>query len=150
MTRVSTGKLLVGAFVALSLAALVGGFLIIGSPARQRLLALDRQRVNDLTRISNAVRVHWEDNGSLPASLSVLSNAWARQVTDPGSGQPYRYEVTGDETYKLCAVFALKDDESARQPWESRLATHPAGPYCFDLNAANREPLAGFPALLSQ
>lgn len=140
MTKLSIGPLLIAAFVVLSLAAVAGGFLVIGSPVQQRQLTLDSKRTNDLLQIANAVDTHWEATGSLPASLNDVSNAWVREVADPETGEPYRYRVTGKRTFQLCATFALKDDEPARDPWEDRFARHDAGPHCFDLRAADIRP----------
>jgi hypothetical protein len=147
MMRVSIGQLLIAAFVALSLAAVIGGFLTIGSPAKQRLLALDEKRSGNLVGIASSIRSHWEENGRLPAQLSDLSTAWSRNLTDPDSGEPYRYEVTGEKTYKLCAVFALKDDEPGDAPWERQFSTHEAGLHCFDLNVESSRTLGDIPIL---
>lgn len=133
--RISTGQLLIGALVILSLAALVGGFLIIGSPAKQRLLGLDNKRIEHLYRISSAVNYYAITNKWLPASLDDLSNAEIEQLNDPETGEPYHYEVTGKTTYKLCAVFALADTDLAASPRGYNFATHAQGFHCFHLTA---------------
>ena len=145
MTKVSIGQVLIGGLVVLSLAAVAGGFLVIGSPAKQRLLALDKQRTDHLIRIANAVDGYWDSNGGLPLRLSDIENSWIQQTADPESGEPYTYQVTGQQTYQLCAVFALRDDEPAAAPWERRFATHSEGLHCFDLSAGRGGSLMGFP-----
>jgi hypothetical protein len=150
MTTVSTGRLLLAAFVALALAAVIAGFLVIGSPARQRQLALDEKRVEHLRQIAGAVDLYWQRHERLPASLDELANEWIAQLRDPETGAPYRYEVAGDERYRLCAVFALADEQPAEVPWKRHLSTHPAGPHCYRLNAGgDRLPFAA-PSILNR
>lgn len=139
--RVSTGHLLIGAFVVLSLAAVVGGFLIIGSPTKQRLLSLDKQRAVHLFQIATAVNRHWQTEEHLPASLDDISSEWGQQPRDPETGEPYRYEITGSDAFKLCAVFALEDNEPSQRLVDQRFATHGKGLHCYDLQTSN----AGMP-----
>jgi len=135
MMRKLLGPLLLAAFVVVTLGALAGGFLIIGTPAEQRALSFDKKRSNHLLQIANAVDVHWEHNGQLPASLDEVTNLWVREAADPETGAPYRYQVTGERSYQLCATFAQKQDEPARDPWSNRFGRHGAGEHCFDLTS---------------
>lgn len=150
MTKPSIGRFLVGAFVVLSLAAITAGFLVIGSPAKQRLLALDRQRADDLRQIAGAVDIYWQNNESLPASLNELESAWVQQLEDPESGKAYTYQVTGAQAYRLCADFALQDDTPAEGPWDRDFANHGQGRHCFDLRAGGRWPRMSMPPLIIQ
>jgi hypothetical protein len=60
--------------------------------------------------------------------------AGARQrrprITDPESGAPYTYQVTGESTFKVCATFAQARDRASDPAWN-----HPAGRHCFDFDA---------------
>ncbi|HMA13605.1 MAG TPA: hypothetical protein VKP12_02385, partial [Kiloniellaceae bacterium] len=88
MKMLSIGPLLIGAFVVLSIAAVAGGFLVIGTPGEQRMIALDKQRIGDLRRLARAVGAYWETHGELPPRLSDIDNDWVPQAADPESGQP--------------------------------------------------------------
>lgn len=132
MSRMSIGRVLVGAFAGLAIASIIAGFSIIGSPSTQRSIGLDNERVKHLRQIATQIEFHWRQKGVLPNSLSEMSNEWVHDVRDPESGEPYAYQVTGERAYKLCAVFALKDDKPAERPWQSRFSRHEKGKHCFD------------------
>ena len=53
-------------------AAVVTALLVAGSPAEQRLLRLDEQRVGDLRQLSYAAENRWAELGTLPAAASQL------------------------------------------------------------------------------
>jgi hypothetical protein len=148
MTKPSSGRLLIAALVILSLAAVAGGFLVIGSPATQRQLALDRQRSLHLLQIATAVNAHWRATEELPAGLDALANAWAQQKRDPETDEAYDYEATGERTYRLCAVFARTGDAAGDTAGAQPFEAHGAGRHCFDLDAAQPAPMMGVPSIL--
>ena len=115
---------------ALVLMVIVGGLLISGSPATQRELRLDQQRINDLRRLSNVITQYWQRFGELPAGLDSLVDGMFldRMPVDPVTRQSYEYRPSGVATYSLCADFTRPTvaDESAGF-WR-----HPAGRHCFD------------------
>jgi hypothetical protein len=97
--------------VVLVLAAIVFSFLIMGSPAKQRLLRLDDRRTGDLQSIQYQVINYWQQKEKLPAKLSDVSNPLSGYSlpVDPEfeKGTTYEYFVKGKLKFELCATFAL-------------------------------------------
>lgn len=95
----------------LVLAAVVAGFMTIGSPAQQRLLRFDERRIQDLQSIQSQVVTYWQQKEVLPKSLSDLENPLVGYGVpmDPEfeEGREYEYAVKGPLTFELCATFAL-------------------------------------------
>lgn len=115
-------------------AAIVIGFFIAGSPQKERLRQLDRQKIEDLNNIQGQITFYWQKNGHLPESLSEI-----RVPQDP-QGKPYEYIVKGDESFQLCAEFNLPFDEETpyRTPYNWTWQ-HGAGRECID-RTVNKEP----------
>ncbi|MES2135146.1 MAG: DUF5671 domain-containing protein [Patescibacteria group bacterium] len=122
------------------LATVIGGFFIIGSPQSQRSLRLDQQRISDLQNIQYQLTYYWQQKQKLPVRVSELEDPLVGffAPTDPESGLSYRYESTGDKSFKLCANFSLPSPETpkgavvhltypAQESWE-----HGEGEQCFD------------------
>lgn len=130
------------------LAALVGGFVVMGSPFAQRDYRLDETRVNDLSQIQWEIVNYWQNKDELPDELSMLEDSLRafRVPTDPITGAPYEYTKTGELSFELCAVFARgsRDDGIGRGPFPDRLGSsdtflggennweHDAGRQCFE------------------
>lgn len=123
---------------AITLLALVWGFFIAGSPMYGRDVRFDERRVADFQTISSEIRnivydnKAWDENAKpvkpIPATLDgVAADASFQKVqtTDPETGSPYEYTVTGKNTYELCATFSQQRD----QP--DIMWNHPAGRYCY-------------------
>lgn len=146
MTRRSAGFFLVGGFIGVAVAAIVAGFLIIGSPATQRHLAFDKLRMNHLLQIALHIDNYWAHNDTLPDSLEPLLGAAADRIRDPETGAAYTYRVVGSRDFQLCAAFSLaaKSGETLQtNPLSqagARLGPHGAGLHCFDLKAAPFRP----------
>ncbi len=128
----------IGASMAVA-AALVLGFMQLGSPGKQRLMEADRRRVQDLRRISIAVHDAWATpDNKLPTALSELPASSVPR--DPLTKNAYEYRVTGASTYRLCATFAL-DNQQGEENRQSPEWQHPAGYHCFSKDASKgREP----------
>ena len=116
----------------------MAGFWLVGSPSRQRSIAADQQRWQDLDTIADKLHQDYLADPShyqLPQGLS--SDA---SPTDPITNQPYGYQRLSDRRYQLCASFATdsrrdplvknsqRSDQTARQ--------HPQGRHCrgFDVS----------------
>ena len=118
----------------LIVATLVAGFSYTGTPERQRMLAEDRRRAEDLLAIARRLHEDWkaspEGERKLPAALSALDqNAAGRTVRwkDPVTGAPYGYQPAPQgSTYQLCAVYGAASPNGRR----------PAGWYCLSFDAA--------------
>ncbi|MBI2612732.1 hypothetical protein HYW59_02880 [Candidatus Kaiserbacteria bacterium] len=123
------------------LVAIVSGFFILGSPAEVRLVRIDAQKVSDLQNIQWQVMNYWQQKERLPASIDELKDplGGAFIPNDPQSGEPYIYEVTGAQSFKLCATFnkeGVGDPYIARPKMDGGLESdswqHGAGEVCFD------------------
>lgn len=92
----------------LVLTAIIIGFVSVGSPVSERDRKLDQRRVQDLVSIqSRIVNAYWPKLGKVPASLDELSDPLAsfKVPTDPESKLPYEYQMTGSNSFQLCATF---------------------------------------------
>jgi hypothetical protein len=104
--------------IVLVLAAIVIGFIAVGSPAKQRALRFDSQRVNDLQSIQWQIINYWQQKGKLPAQLSDMKDDISGFIVplDPETNEPYQYNravsgtkdstSTGDLSFQLCATFS--------------------------------------------
>lgn len=119
---------------------LVLSFVHFGSPAKRRLSSTDERRSEDLEAIARVIRNRWtaargQDAATLPASLQDLPERATLRLADPVSGAPYRYTPLGGARYQLCARF---ETDTARLPVRARRSVfriHPAGDYCFAVDA---------------
>jgi hypothetical protein len=141
--------LLSSAGVVLTLAGIVSGFVIVGSPATQRALRFDSQRVNDLSSIQWQIVDYWQKTRHLPPDLKALSDGLNgfSVPTDPQTGQSYEYISLNKDpnSFALCATFyeatALAKDSSGVAAAPMRYASdsnksetwaHAAGHQCFE------------------
>ena len=138
---------LIGALVALLvLGSVVAGFFIIGSPAHQRDLRFDAERLNHLQMIQNGVVNYWQSKEAMPETLSDLEDPLVgfSVPMDPETGESYFYRATGALSFELCATFALESIESTEKmlPEASYVGggvlgepvswKHTAGKTCFE------------------
>jgi hypothetical protein len=107
-------------------AAIIGGFVITGSPQRQRALAADRRRTGDIQRIAQDVYARWAATSTVPAELP-------RRLRDPVTLQPYEYRVLSGTQYEVCAVFDREGD--AGLPDSDGRWYHRAGRHCYKFDA---------------
>jgi len=125
----------------LVLAIVVAGFFLIGSPAKKRISRFDQQRINNLQSIQFAIVNYWTNKRVLPENFSVLEDPISgyKTPTDPQTNETYEYNVKGNESFELCAVFGLPSDFEIgpkpprpvggdyNQNWD-----HIAGRVCFE------------------
>ena len=118
-------------------------FTLLGSPARQRQVSLDQERVQDLVNIARQLSYRTEATGEageqlpeqLPADLSV--------DRDPVTDEPYEYQRLSDSTYELCATFTTDSREYVRyEIWPNAQWQHLAGRHCYEIAAASETPLS--------
>jgi hypothetical protein len=131
------GNRLLVLVVALAMtAAVAAGLLVLGTPAHQRALGLDRHRVGDLEVLAGAIDDAWRRQHAMPATLDALVGVpdLRRFRTDPATGVAYEYRVSGPGSYRLCAVFAAASEPaaSAGGPMALDRWSHPAGHHCFE------------------
>jgi hypothetical protein len=91
------------------IAALVFGFMYMGSPTTQRQVRFDIQRINDLQTIQWQIVGYWQQKEKLPTSLEDLNNPISSFVVphDPKTSAPYEYKSTSATSFELCATFEL-------------------------------------------
>lgn len=123
-----------GAAVAVVVAAaIIGGIMMLGSPAQARLERLDERRVEDLGALSGAIDFYWTRRGGLPTALDSLRlepGAAAAPMRDPGTGAWYEYQPVSAREYEVCASFDRpsppRTDDRADLFW-----SHGVGRQCF-------------------
>ena len=118
---------------------IVGGFLVIGSPATQRDYRLDEQRVGALSEIQWRIVDRYQASGTLPEQLTDIDDAIGGYSVpdDPETGEPYTYRVTGALSFELCATFARETPEGrgdmymGAPEYQFDNWRHGAGDVCF-------------------
>lgn len=85
------------------------GFVMVGSPAKQRQLRMDERRISDLQTIQNQVINYWNLKDSLPSALDDLEDdiSGFRTPRDPETENEYEYLVSAPLQFSLCASFNL-------------------------------------------
>lgn len=117
----SRAKVKMHAYVlcALVITSIVLGFVVIGSPMKQRDIQFDERRSTALLSIQTAVDSFYQDQGRLPTSLEEMIQSprayYFETPFDPETSEPFEYAVTAQYTYQLCATFAL-DSAAAKRP----------------------------------
>ena len=127
------------------LIAVVSGFFIIGSPASQRLVRFDRDKINDLQSIQWQVVNFWQNKERLPENLSELEDPISSFVVpvDQQNEEEYGYSIISELTFELCADFNKEStgllDENIRiaKPFggsgiENSNWAHGEGEVCFE------------------
>src|SRR5207244_733873 len=102
----------VGAVVVLGI--IISGFIVVGTPGKQRAIRFDSQRVSDLSNIQWQVVSYWQQKGKLPASLADINDSISgRSIpTDPENKSEYKYNVKSPMQFELCGVFSLKTQDT--------------------------------------
>lgn len=89
--------------------SIILGFSVVGSPADQRSLRYDNQRVSDLQSIQWQIVNYYQQKGSIPNNLSELEDPISGFVPpiDPETGEDYGYTLIGQsaKAFELCATF---------------------------------------------
>lgn len=88
--------------------SLILGFFVIGSPAKQRAIRFDQERISDLSTIQYQIADYYRQKETLPNELNDLTKSLyvGEIANDPDTGEAYEYVKTGDLTFELCATFA--------------------------------------------
>ena len=119
--------------VALVIVTMAGGFLLVGSPAKQRALRFDRQRTTDLTNIQWQIIGYRERTGDLPPNLAALDDTISGFTvpTDPATDGVYGYARKSSLDFELCATFDLASANTPGSVTDNNWQ-HPAGRSCFE------------------
>lgn len=122
--------------------AVIWGIVLAGSPGSERERKFDERRVEDLRAIHTEIQNIVYGNKPVrpdspvvpvPSTLEEIQNQAVYQklnLLDPETGAPYVYTVQSNTRYSLCATFTFVRDFSYDIAWN-----HPAGEYCFELDA---------------
>ncbi|MCR4278460.1 MAG: hypothetical protein NUV81_00970 [bacterium] len=140
-----TKKLLIALLIVIVSASVVTSFIVLGSPAEERVRRMDDQRVQELDMISSAIDGYWSDAHQLPDSLEIISTSRlfsVQSIQDPQTGEKYVYEPAEDGHYTLCATFeAVSDTRIPIAPPKISMRdnrnfwNHPDGYTCFEITA---------------
>jgi hypothetical protein len=134
ITTILTSAVVVG--------ALVAGFVIIGTPSKQRALRFDDERTSDLQGLQWQIVNHWQLKQALPTNLADLTDSISGYVppVDPETKAAYEYKVIDSLNFELCATFNHESINMELEPStyyvpglsvEQNPWTHPAGRACF-------------------
>lgn len=114
----------------MSLATVVAGFFIIGSPMDARLIRFDEQKVSDLQGIQSQLTYQYQQKQALPETLAALTDELSGYVvpTDPETKNPYQYEKLSALSFKLCANFNKETvDRSGQGGYKDMAMPYPEG-----------------------
>lgn len=137
----SGGDAWVAAGVSLVVAViLVLGFLNIGGPGRQRALRADRRRVQDIAQLATRVTTKWRLDHSLPQRIE---NIPTTALDDPVTRRPYDYHPKQGDQYEICATFSFATEKNEANGQFSEWM-HPAGYFCYQLNASQQYSIPPF------
>lgn len=111
-------------------ATILLGFVFVGSPAKQRQVRFDNQRISDLSSLQSQVVDYYSRKQVLPAGMAELDNPlnYFSVPVDPATQTAYEYNVKSKYVFELCATFAaptVAADGSTPVP----AATKPYGAY---------------------
>ena len=109
-------KAIGGVVAVLVLVSIISGFFIMGSPHSNRLVRIDFEKVQDLQSIQWQIVRFWQEKEVLPQTLSELEDPLVGFTlsTDPQTGESYGYDVIGERTFELCAVFNRPNRDTER------------------------------------
>jgi type II secretory pathway pseudopilin PulG len=118
------------------------GFIFVGSPAQQRQVRFDEQRVNDLATIQNEIINYYGQKDKLPPTIDSLTNTLTGFTVpvDPDTNAAYEYSAESKLDFQLCATFSTASDSQniniTRPVYYStpygQNWNHAAGRVCFD------------------
>lgn len=100
--------------IILVLAAIITGFIVVGSPAKQRAMRFDTQRVYDLQSIQSQVVSYWQQKSKLPTSIADLKDplSYTTVPVDPETNEQYKYISKGQYSFSICGVFSLASEDT--------------------------------------
>lgn len=137
-------KILAILLLVLTLASIVAGFFIVGTPKDQRNRRFDDERIQNLQMIQSQIIDYWIRKQVLAENLDVLLNdiSFYNIPIDPETNEKYEYNILGELSYELCANFSTSNKDTKfentfvkydyyplDQNWE-----HEAGRICFTRN----------------
>ncbi|MCK0139878.1 hypothetical protein [Aliiroseovarius sp. F47248L] len=121
MERDALAPMAIGAFV---VAAIAAGLTITGGPLSARAEKRDMARLADLRKLQAAVTCRTDQDKGLPDDLTAASLCDdAAPLSNPVTGESYKYEKLSETTYRLCAEFErpelMTDFDLGSAQWQS-------------------------------
>lgn len=106
---------IIALFCLLSLALIAAGIWLAGGPATARAEMRDAERMEDLHELRELTFCLAETAGGVLPDAIDMSAICQREIalTDPFTGQAYRYSRISERAYKWCADFEMPDRISA-------------------------------------
>ena len=146
MTRPPISRAGVAATIAAAL-AVIAGLITLGRPSHARERRLDELRIEDLSRLSDAVDEYWTKHTALPPTLDSLVSQHQidRVPVDPQTDSAYTYLASGERSYRFCATFAQPSDSTSPPGYVDGIRAtkhswrHGAGESCFDLTVPQKD-----------
>ncbi|MFG6082183.1 hypothetical protein ACEUZ9_002826 [Paracoccus litorisediminis] len=93
---------------ALSAVAVLAGLALVGGPGHARMQKRDAQKEQDLAQMADWIDCLTQVQGELPRYLAPVEQCkWSLRSKDPVTQIPYRYEITGPRSFRVCAEFEL-------------------------------------------
>ncbi len=128
--------------VFLTLALVIFGYFVTGSPQAERQRRFDERRVSDLQQIQFQIVEFWRAKERLPDTLDELRDELRGFIPpkDPETGENYEYRAVGEISFELCVSFRTSNKEYAKElvqplfPGElsQDLWLHDPGRNCFE------------------
>jgi hypothetical protein len=137
---VTFNRLFGAATIAMVIAGVALAFAFLGTPAHQRLVALDDVRVSDLQRTASLLHDRYP-NGGLPKFLPK-----DLALRDPVTKRSYEYRRSDAKHYVLCATFATGETADRGQvypsavQWVPRDWPHRGARTCYELDVTASPP----------
>jgi len=133
--------------IVVTLASIVGGFMVADSPKVAREKKMDAERVAHLDQLSYTLEDYYRQNEGLPENLSEKRFA---QFVDPENKQPYEYRKIEKNSYELCATFTRESPPIPEEIFGVRVPAvndrdwrfHEAGRQCYE-RKIDTEPVGG-------
>ena len=126
--------ILLGLGIAVVIAAIAGGVMVLGSPTKERQRRMDEKRVEELAAIGRAADLYRSRHGKLPPGLGEMEQETGQvlRTHDPATQRPYEYRVLDPEKYEICATF--QQDSTRGGSWPREFWSHGAGRQCSVLD----------------
>ncbi len=121
------------------------GFFIVGTPSQLRERQADRNRIDSLRKIANALHARYRNQSGTFTMPNTLQNLVEERqlhndhILDKVTGKPYVYAVIQGTKYSLCAEFQTESSNTDR-PLDSPFWQHSTGNHCFELDASQGIP----------
>lgn len=103
--------------IALAAVILVASFFFVDSPTTVRNQKYDQAVINKISQIDNAINAYFGENKKLPENLNDLLGGGSTyyiiesDITDPGTNQPFIYNIKSKDSYELCSTFKTDNKE---------------------------------------